>query len=118
MRITIPNRYRIYVSSFLMDMVCAFVVGAAAVYAIELGAGPMHLGLLGATGAAFYIISCILSGKLCDLLSRKAIILSSSVLVALSCLMLTRAAARLFLARPSGSSCRQPPRKKPGHHSG
>jgi len=93
MRITIPNRYRIYVSSFLMDMVCAFVVGAAAVYAIELGAGPMHLGLLGATGAAFYIISCILSGKLCDLLSRKAIILSSSVLAALSCLMLTRAAA-------------------------
>ena len=76
-----------------MDLVCAFVVGAAAVYAIEFGAGPMQLGVLGATGAAFYIPACILSGKLCDLLSRKAIILSSSALAALSCLMLTRAAA-------------------------
>ena len=92
MKIPIPNRYRIYVSSFLMDMVCAFVVGAGAVYAIELGAGAMELGLLGATGAAFYVLSCILSGKLCDLLSRKAIILSAAVFAALSCLMLTRAA--------------------------
>ena len=90
---SIPNRYRIYVSSFLMDMVCAFVVGAGAVYAIELGAGAMELGLLGATGAAFYVISCIFSGKLCDLVPRRGIILSAAVLAALSCLMLTRAEA-------------------------
>ena len=93
MEITIPNRHRIYVASFLMDMVCAFVVGAAAVYAIELGAGPIHLGLLGAAGAAFYVVSCLLSGRLCDQLSRKAIILAAAALAAASCLMLARAEA-------------------------
>ncbi|MBN2288858.1 MAG: MFS transporter [Candidatus Glassbacteria bacterium] len=85
------NRHRIYLSSFLMDCVYAFVIGAAAVYAVELGATPVQLGILGASGPACYTLTCLLGGMLSDRLSRKLLSQTSVLVAAASCLGLSRA---------------------------
>ena len=86
MQINLYNRHRIYLTSALMDLVYAFVVGAVAVYAVELGATAMQLGYIGSLGAALYALSCYLSGHLPDHLSRKKIVFWATLFSALSCL--------------------------------
>jgi len=90
LKTNIFNRYQIYLSSFLMDFVSAFVVGAVAVYAVELGATPMQLGFIGSIGAALYVLSSYSGGKLSDRLSRKKIILSAIIATTISCFGLAR----------------------------
>ena len=87
----IYNRHSIYLSSLLMDCVYAFVIGAVAVYAVELGATPVQLGILGAVGPGIYIVTCIVGGALSDRFSRKRLSLASSLVVIASCLGLARA---------------------------
>ena len=87
-----PNRYRIYAASFLMDFVCAFVVGGGAVYAVELGATALELGLMGALGAALYVITSLAAGHLSDRFSRRKSLILYCSLALVSCVLLTRAA--------------------------
>ena len=74
-----------------MDCVYAFVIGAVAVYAVELSATPVQLGILGAVGPGIYIVTCIVGGALSDRFSRKRLSLASSLVVIVSCLGLARA---------------------------
>ncbi len=90
-----PNRYLIYSGSFLMDFICAFVVGGVAVYALELGAGPVQLGALGATGAGLYVVCSLISGRLSDRFNRKHSLLIYSLLGLGACVLFTRA-TRLY----------------------
>jgi len=85
------NRHRIYFSSLLMDTVFAFVIGAVAVYAVELGATPVQLGILGAVGPGTYALVCLLGGHLSDRFSRKRLSLAASLVAVASCLGLVRA---------------------------
>ncbi|MFC1537285.1 MFS transporter [Gemmatimonadota bacterium] len=87
----IYNRHRIYLTGFLMDCVYAFAVGGAAVYAVELGATPVELGILGSVGPGIYTITCLFGGSLSDRLSRKHLAIASSLAVSLSCIGLARA---------------------------
>jgi MFS family permease len=91
------NRHLIYSGSFLMDFICAFVVGGVAVYALELGAGPVHLGTIGATGAGLYVICSLLAGRLCDKFNRKRSLLVYGLICLAACAMFTRAASLLEL---------------------
>ncbi|HLA40123.1 MAG TPA: MFS transporter [Candidatus Glassbacteria bacterium] len=93
------NRHLIYVAGFLMDFVCAFIVGAVAVYAVELGASPVQLGLIGATGAALYVAASLSAGRLCDRFSRKISILAYCAVGAAASLLFVRARliAELFI---------------------
>ncbi|MBT4510900.1 MAG: hypothetical protein HOC20_01640, partial [Chloroflexi bacterium] len=79
------NRHLIYSGSFLMDFICAFVVGGVAVYALELGAGPVHLGTIGATGAGLYVICSLLAGRLCDKFNRKRSLLVYGLICLAAC---------------------------------
>jgi len=99
MQINLYNRHRIYLTSALMDLVYAFVVGAVAVYAVELGATAMQLGYIGSLGAALYALSCYLSGHLPDHLSRKKIVFWATLFSALSCLGLANSTvlSRIYL---------------------
>ncbi len=93
MRIALYNRHRIYFTSALMDLTYAFVVGAVAVYAVELGASPMQLGLIGSVGAAVYTVASYLGGMLVERCSRRLMILLTAAGCALACLGLTGAAS-------------------------
>ncbi|MBW7996417.1 MAG: MFS transporter [Candidatus Glassbacteria bacterium] len=80
-----------------MDFVCAFMIGGVAVFALELGAGPVHLGTIGATGAALYIVCSILAGKLSDRFSRKRSLLLYCLLSLGASLLFTRAGSLVEL---------------------
>ena len=79
------NRHIIYTTSFLMDFTYAMVVGACAVYAVELNATSLQLGILGAVGPAGYVFTCIASGYLCDRVSKVKLANWSTVAVIISC---------------------------------
>lgn len=92
-----PNRYLIYSGSFLMDFICAFIIGGVAVYAMELGAGPVHLGTIGATGAVLYVVCSLISGRLSDKLNRKYSLLIYGIIGLAACMLFTRASSLLEL---------------------
>jgi len=89
----LSNRHHIYAAGFLMDFACAFIVGAVAVYGIELGASPVQLGLIGATGAALYTVASLWAGTLCDRFSRKKSILAYCAMSIMASLLFVRARA-------------------------
>ncbi len=91
------NRHLIYSSSFLMDIIYAFIIGGVTVYALELGAGPVHLGTIGATGAGLYVICSLISGRLSDKFNRKRGLLLYSLIGLAACVLFTRAASLLEL---------------------
>ena len=87
------NRHRIYLAGFLMDCVYAFVVGGAAVYAVELGATPVELGILGSLGPGIYIVTCLIGGSLSDRFPRKRLAIMASLAVSLSSVGLSMSTA-------------------------
>ena len=98
-RLLPPNRYMVYLGSFMMDFICAFIIGGTAVYAVELGAGPVQLGAIGATGAALYTVCSIISGKLSDRYNRKRSLVAYSLIGLFAVILFTRAThiAELFI---------------------
>ncbi len=84
------NRHTIYATAFLMDVVYTFAVGAVAVYAIDLGASAVELGYIGAVSAFFYVIASLSGGYFCDRLSRRKMILVTSILAGVFSFMLFR----------------------------
>ena len=79
------NRHIIYTTSFLMDFIYAMVVGACAVYAVELNATSLQLGILGAIGPAGYVLTCIASGYLSDRISKPRLANWATAALIISC---------------------------------
>jgi len=74
-------------SAFLMQMLTGIVGISVPIYAAELGASPLLLGFIGATGGLIYSFMPLVSGILSDKFNRKFFIFTSTFLYGLSCLL-------------------------------
>jgi MFS family permease len=74
-------------SAFLMQMLTGIVGIAVPIYAAELGASPLLLGFIGATGGFIYSFMPLVSGILSDRFKRKTFVFTSTLLYGLSCLL-------------------------------
>jgi len=74
-------------SAFLMQMLTGIVGIAVPIYAAELGASPLLLGFIGATGGLIYSFMPLASGVLSDRFKKKAFVFTSTFLYGLSCLL-------------------------------
>ncbi len=74
-------------SAFLMQMLTGIVGIAVPIYAAELGASPLLLGFIGATGGLIYSFMPLASGVLSDRFRKKTFVFTSTFLYGLSCLL-------------------------------
>ncbi len=74
-------------SAFLMQMLTGIVGIAVPIYAAELGASPLLLGFIGATGGFIYSFMPLASGILSDRFKRKTFVFTSTLLYGLSCFL-------------------------------
>ncbi|MBS7617058.1 MFS transporter [Candidatus Bathyarchaeota archaeon] len=74
------------VSAFLMQMLTGVVGITVPIYAAELGASPILLGFIGATGGLIYSFMPLVSGILSDRFRRKTFVFTSTFLYGLSCI--------------------------------
>lgn len=73
-------------SAFLMQMLTGVVGITVPIYAAELGASPLLLGFIGATGGLIYSFMPLVSGILSDRFRRKTFVFTSTFLYGLSCI--------------------------------
>lgn len=73
-------------SSFFVQMLVGVVGIAVPIYAVEMGAPPILLGAIGATGGLIYSFMPFISGSLSDKFKRKMFISASTFLYGLSCI--------------------------------
>ena len=78
-------------SSFLMQMLVGTVGIAVPIYATEMGASPLLLGIIGATGGLIYSFMPLVSGFFSDKFRRKPFIFASMLLYSSSCILYTLA---------------------------
>ena len=98
---------RIMVVSLLVDLGISCLALAAQFLAIDLGASPLLLGLLGTVGSLSYATCCLFSGAVSDRLGRKPLALLACVLSATVWLAMAYARSPyhlLALAPLSGAS--------------
>ena len=74
------------VSSFFMQMLTGVVGISVPIYAANMGASPMLLGVIGATGGLIYSFMPFVSGILSDKFKRKIFIFTSTFLYGSSCI--------------------------------
>ncbi|NPV47725.1 MAG: MFS transporter [Armatimonadetes bacterium] len=82
---------RIMAVSLLVDLAVSCVVLGAQFLAIELGASPLVLGLIGTVGSLAYALSCVVSGTVSDRLGRKPLAVMACVVSAAVWLAMGRA---------------------------
>jgi len=70
-----------------MQMLTGIVGIAVPIYAAELGASPLLLGFIGATGGLIYSFMPLASGVLSDRFRKKTFVFTSTFLYGLSCLL-------------------------------
>jgi len=75
------------VSSFLMQALIGIVGIAVPLYADDMGASPLMLGIIGAVGGLIYSFMPMVSGILLERFRRKTFILASTALYGLSCIL-------------------------------
>lgn len=75
------------ISSFLFQMITGAVGLTIPIYAARLGATPLLLGVIGATGGVIYSFMPAISGILSDKFGRKIFISLSSLLYSISCIL-------------------------------
>ncbi|MEM1582189.1 MAG: MFS transporter [Candidatus Bathyarchaeia archaeon] len=78
-------------SSFLAQMIVGIVGITVPIYAVEMDASPLLLGIIGATGGLVYSFMPLVSGILSDRFRRKIFIFSSTFFYGLSCIFYTLA---------------------------
>ncbi len=92
------GRGGLYVAAFLLDMTMAAAGFAVPLYAIELGASGLALGVIGASAFAYTLV-CLFSGRLSDRLGRRTVAALGCVLVSAAYLAIphTRTLPTLFV---------------------
>ncbi|MEM2912233.1 MAG: MFS transporter [Candidatus Bathyarchaeia archaeon] len=73
------------VSVFFMQMLTGVVGLTVPIYAASLGASPLLVGVIGATGGLTYAFMPLTAGMLSDEIRRKILILTAMILYGLSC---------------------------------
>lgn len=72
------RRLLVYVSCFLGDLTTALMGLVVPLYAVRVGATPLHLGLMGATGGCTYFLTAIGVGHTAHRLDRRALLVLAS----------------------------------------
>jgi len=80
----------IMVVPFWMDLCASIYYLAAPLVAIELGANPIELGLVGTITAAVHMTLANLAGRLSDRFGRRALIVTGPMILTASCLIMTQ----------------------------
>lgn len=80
----------IMVVPFWMDLCVSIFYLAAPLVAIELGANPIELGLIGTITAAVHMTLANLAGRLSDRFGRRALIVTGPMILTVSCLIMTQ----------------------------
>ena len=75
----------LFVSVFFMQMLTGVVGLTVPIYAANLGASPLLVGVIGATGALTYSFMPLAAGVLSDKIRRKIFVLTAMFLYGLSC---------------------------------
>ena len=75
---------------FWMDLCASIFYLAAPLVAIELGANPIELGLVGTITAAVHMTLANLAGRLSDRFGRRALVVTGPVILTISCLVMTQ----------------------------
>lgn len=81
----------IRVIPFAMDLVISFFFVAAPLLAINFGANPVELGLIGTLTASCHILLSHVSGRLSDRIGRRILIITSPILFAITNLLMVMA---------------------------
>ena len=81
----------IMVVPFWMDLCASIYYLAAPLVAIELGANPIELGLIGTITAAVHMTLANLAGRLSDRFGRRVLIVTGPLILTASCLIMTQA---------------------------
>lgn len=98
---------RIMAVSLLVDLAVSCVVLGAQFLAIELGASPLLLGLIGTAGSLAYALTCIVSGSVSDRVGRRPLAVAACVVSAVVWLAMSQAQTPyhlLVLAPLSGAA--------------
>lgn len=101
----LDERLVIRVIPFAMDLVISFYFLAAPLTAIDFGANPVELGLIGTFTASCHMLLSNVSGRLSDRVGRRIMIVTSPILFAITNLlmiMVTRVEMILALAVLNG----------------
>lgn len=77
----------LYAISFLVSAVSGLLTAITPIKALEIGGGPIELGLLGSLGPLVYSPTTVLVGMVSDRFGRKPFIVLSTMLYALACTM-------------------------------
>lgn len=88
---------RIMAVSLLVDLAVSCVVLGAQFLAIELGASPLVLGLIGTVGSLAYALSCTVSGAVSDRVGRKPLAITACLVSATVWLAMGRAPNPYYL---------------------
>jgi len=75
----------LFASVFFMQMLTGVVGLTVPIYAASLGASPLLVGVIGATGGLTYSFMPLAAGMLSDKIRRKIFVLTSMILYGLSC---------------------------------
>lgn len=75
----------LFVSVFFMQMLTGVVGLTVPIYAASLGASPLLIGVIGATGGLTYSFMPLAAGMLSDKIRRKIFVLTAMILYGLSC---------------------------------
>jgi MFS family permease len=86
----VNERTMIIVVPFWMDLCASIYYLAAPLVAIELGANPIELGLVGTITAAVHMTLANFAGRLSDRFGRRALIVTGPMILTASCLIMTQ----------------------------
>jgi DHA1 family multidrug resistance protein-like MFS transporter len=95
----------LYVSSFFFNLGAAMALLTVTFYAIELGATPLELGIIGMVWPAIFSVSAMISGPLSDRTSRRLLPILGSLIACLTFLLVPSASNPfhlMLLGLPAG----------------
>jgi len=72
----------LYMACFLVDDAIAILMVAVPIYACQLGASPMIIGLMGGVGGLAYTLSAVMVGRFSDKFDNRTLLLASALLQA------------------------------------
>lgn len=82
--IIVPLKF-LLASAFFMQMLTGIVGLTVPIYAANMGASPLVVGVIGATGGLIYSFMPLATGALSDKIRRKIFILTATLLYGVSC---------------------------------